>query len=131
MNLKVDMHSRVPIYIQIVERVKHSIATGELAPGDQLPTVRQLAQDLRVNFNTIARAYTMLDKAGIISTQQGRGTYVRDRPDERALSQMRVEKLHALVGHAVIEAFSLGYKPAEIRATFDDTIKQLEKESKR
>jgi GntR family transcriptional regulator len=131
MNLKVDMHSGVPIYIQIVERVKHSIATGELQPGDQLPTVRQLAQDLRVNFNTIARAYAMLDDAGIISTQQGRGTYVRERPDERVLAHMRVEKLSALVSRAVVEAFSLGYKPAEIRAAFEDTIKQLEKESRR
>ncbi len=131
MNLKVDMHSGVPIYIQIVERVKHMIATGELKPGDQLPTVRQLAQDLRVNFNTIARAYTTLNDAGIISTQQGRGTFVRERPDERAIGRMRAEKLGALIDHAVIEAFSLGYKPAEIRATFDDAIKQVEKESKR
>jgi GntR family transcriptional regulator len=131
MNLKVDMHSGVPIYIQIVERIKHSIATGELQPGSQLPTVRQLAQDLRVNFNTIARAYALLDDAGIISTQQGRGTYVRERPDERALSHLRVEKLGALVGHAVVEAFSLGYKPGEIRAAFEDTIKQLERESRR
>jgi GntR family transcriptional regulator len=131
MNLKVDMHSGVPIYIQIIERIKHSIATGELQPGNQLPTVRQLAQDLRVNFNTIARAYALLDDAGIISTQQGRGTYVRERPDERALSHLRAEKLDALVGHAVVEAFSLGYKPGEIRAAFEDTIKQLEKESRR
>ena len=131
MNLKVDMHSGVPIYIQIVERVKHSIATSELRPGDQLPTVRQLAQDLRVNFNTIARAYAMLDDAGIISTQQGRGTYVRERPDERALAQMRVEKLNALVHHVVVEAFSLGYKSSEIRTVFENAIKQIEKETKR
>lgn len=130
MNLKVDMHSGVPIYIQIVERVKHMIATGELKPGDQLPTVRQLAQDLRVNFNTIARAYTLLNDAGIISTQQGRGTFVRERPDECAIARMRTEKLSALIGHVVIEASSLGYKPTDIRAAFDDAIKQLEKESK-
>jgi GntR family transcriptional regulator len=130
MNFKVDMHSRVPIYLQIVERIEHGIAMGELRPGDQLPTVRRLAQDLRVNFNTIARAYAMLDQAGVISTQQGRGTYVRERPDERALAQMRAEKLSALAGRAVIEAFSLGYKPAEIRAALDNTIKQLE-ETKR
>jgi len=131
MNLKVDMHSGVPIYIQIVERIKHSVATGELRPGDQLPTVRQLAQDLRVNFNTIARAYAMLDDAGIISTQQGRGTYVRERPDERSLAQMRVEKLNSLVHRAIIEAFSLGYKSSEIRTGFENAIKQIEKESKR
>ena len=131
MNLRVDLQSGVPIYIQIAERIKHMIATGELKPSHQLPTVRQLAQDLRVNFNTIARAYAVLDDAGIISTQQGRGTYVRERPDERALTQMRAQKLGALVGRAVIEAFSLGYKPAEIRAAFDEAIKRLEKESKR
>src|SRR3972149_10536700 len=112
MNLKIDMHSGVPIYTQIVERVKHMIATGELKPGDQLPTVRQLAQDLRVNFNTIARAYALLDAAGIISTQQGRGTFVRERPDERAITRMRSEKLNAMIEHVVIEASSLGYRPA-------------------
>ncbi len=131
MNLKVDLHSGVPIYTQIVDRVKHMIATGELKPGDQLPTVRQLAQDLRVNLNTVARAYMILNDAGIISTQQGRGTYVRDRPDERVLSRMRADNLNTLIQRAVVEALSLGYKSAEIRASFDDAIKQLEKESKR
>ena len=131
MNLKVDTHSGVPIYIQIVERVKHLIATGEMKPGDQLPTVRKLAQDMRVNLNTIARAYTLLNDAGVISTQQGRGTFVSEHPDERALSRMRTEKIKALMDRIVLEAFSLGYKPAEIRTTFEETIKQLEKESKR
>ena len=131
MNLKVDLHSGVPIYTQIVDRVKHMIATSELKPGDQLPTVRQLAQDLRVNLNTVARAYTILNDAGIISTQQGRGTYVRDRPDERALSRMRADNLSSMIQRAVVEALSLGYKPAEIRASFDDAIRQLERESKR
>ena len=70
MKLKVDLHSRVPIYIQIVERVKHSLAIGELASGEQLPTVRQLAHDLRINFNTVARAYSLLNDAGILSAQQ-------------------------------------------------------------
>ncbi|HLF28264.1 MAG TPA: GntR family transcriptional regulator [Anaerolineae bacterium] len=131
MNLKVDMHSGVPIYTQLIERVKHMVATGELKPGDQLPTVRQLAQDLRVNLNTIARAYALLNEAGIISTQQGRGTFVRAQPDERALSRMRSDKLNALVGQVVIEALSLGYKPAEIRSAFDEALKQMVKESKR
>jgi GntR family transcriptional regulator len=131
MNLKVDLHSGAPIYAQIVDRVKHMIATGELKPGDQLPTVRQLALDVRVNLNTVARAYAILNDAGVISTQQGRGTYVRDRPDERALSRMRADRLNTLIQRAVVEALSLGYKPAEIRASLDDAFKQLEKESKR
>ena len=130
MKLKVDLHSRVPIYIQIVERVKHSLAIGELASGEQLPTVRQLAHDLRINFNTVARAYSLLNDAGILSTQQGRGTYVRERPEGRALLQMRSEKLRTLVGHAVVEALSLGYGSAEIRDAIDDAIKRMEKETK-
>ena len=127
MNLKVDSHSKAPIYVQIVERVTHMIATGEMKPGEQLPTVRQLAQDLRVNFNTIARAYKLLNDVGVISTQQGRGTFVSKRPDGRSLSRMRAEKLKALMDRIVLEAFSLGYKPAEIRSTFGAAIKQLEK----
>ncbi len=130
MKHKVDLHSRVPIYVQIVERIKHSIAMGELAPGEQLPTVRKLAHDLRVNFNTVARAYSLLNDAGILSTQQGRGTYVRERRNERAFSQMRTEKLHALVGQAVLEAFSLGYESAEIHVALDDVVRQIEKDGR-
>jgi GntR family transcriptional regulator len=130
MKLKVDLHSRVPIYIQIVERIKHGIATGELAPAEQLPTVRKLAHDLRVNFNTVARAYSLLNDAGVISTQQGRGTYVRERPDEHELAQLRVETLHRLLGYAILDAFSLGYKPAQIRGAFEDAVRQLEQERK-
>ena len=130
MNLKVDVRSKVPIYLQIGERVKHTIATGEMQPGDQLPTVRQLAQDLRVNFNTIARAYRLLNDAGVISTQPGRGTFVSERPDNRVLSRMRAEKLKALMDQVALESFGLGYKPAEIRSAFDVAIKQLEKEGK-
>src|SRR3972149_1819287 len=114
MNLKIDMHSGVPINTQIVERVKHMIATGELKPGDQLPTVRQLAQDLRVNFNTIARAYALLDAAGIISTQQGRGTFVRERPDERAMPRMGAEKQTARGEFRVPQTSRRVYRPAEI-----------------
>ena len=126
MKLKVDLHSRVPIYIQIVERIKHMIATRQLSPGEQLPTVRQLAQDLKINFNTVARAYSLLDDASIISTQQGRGTFVREWPDERELAHLRTDTLHRLVGYAILEAFSLGYRPGEIRGAFEATVRQLE-----
>ena len=81
MKIDVDPTSNVPIYLQIVEAVQRLVATGALEPGDQLPTVRQLAVDLRVNPNTVARAYLELDRSGVISSQQGRGTYVSERPD--------------------------------------------------
>ncbi len=71
-----DFRSDTPVTNQIVEQVRENLISGEWKPGDQLPTVRQLAADLRVNFNTVARAYRILDEAGLISTQQGRGTYI-------------------------------------------------------
>ena len=127
MNIKKsDLRGRSPIYLQVAERIKHSIAMGELAPGEQLPTVRQLAHDLRVNFNTIAWAYAQLDAAGIISAEQGRGTYVRERPDSRAHAQLRADKLRIIVGNAIMEAFSLSYSPDEIRTAVEVSILHLE-----
>ena len=86
MNITIDFRSGHPIYLQIVEQARKQIADGELQPGDQLPTVRQLATDLRVNFNTVARAYRLLDNAGLISTQHGRGTYVWEKPSEEGFN---------------------------------------------
>ncbi len=126
---KSDLRGSAPIYLQVAERIKHSIATGELSPGEQLPTVRRLARDLRVNFNTIARAYAQLNAVGIISTEQGRGTYVRERPNDRAHAQLRADKLRIIVGNAIMEAFSLGYLPDEIRAAVHESILHLEEVS--
>ncbi len=81
--LQLDLHSGLPIYIQIIDQIKQQIANRSLKPGDQLPTVRALAQELRINFNTVARAYRLLDEAGIISTQQGRGTYIMEEAAAR------------------------------------------------
>ncbi len=74
--VQLDLKSGVPFYRQIIDRVKSSIATGELGQGDRLPTVRQLAVDLKVNPNTVSRAYTELELTGLVETQMGSGTYV-------------------------------------------------------
>ncbi len=73
-SIAIDFRSDAPIYLQIAEQIRRKVVCGELKQGDQLPTVRQLAADLRVNWNTVARAYRVLDKTGLISTQRGRGT---------------------------------------------------------
>ena len=95
-NVHLDFRSGTPIYTQIVEQVKQQVLSGELKPGDQLPTVRALALELRVNFNTVARAYRLLDEAGIISTQQGRGTYILDVPPPERTDKLRQQALQAL-----------------------------------
>lgn len=96
--IRLDFRNKTPIYAQIGRQVTDLVARGELAAGDQLPTVRALASELGVNFNTVARAYRRLDAAGVISTQHGRGTYVVDKPRRRRRS-----------GTQALETLALGY----------------------
>ena len=122
MQVKVDLTSKVPIYVQIIDQIKHMIATGVLRPDDQLPTVRQLATDLRVNFNTIARAYRMLDEEGLISTQHGRGTYILSPPTKENGEKLRRQDLEWLTRHYLNEAYNLGYSAEDVSAIFMDTV---------
>ena len=114
MQFDLDFRSRQPIYIQIVEQVRQRVARGDLQPGDQLPTVRQLAADLRVNFNTVARAYRMLDEAGLISTQQGRGTYIWEMPSEETARRLRLHGLEGLTRRYLAEAARMQFLPGDI-----------------
>ncbi len=119
---ELDFRSHVPIYTQLVDRIKHMIASGALEPGDQLPTVRQMAAELRVNFNTIARAYRILDEEGVISTQQGRGTYVLEPlPPERA-SRLRSAALEGIAKSFLAHAHQVGFKPEEVAMLLDELI---------
>src|SRR5512138_3081437 len=76
LKIKLDFRSKQPLAEQLKEAVLQRIYTGEIQPGEQLPTVRLLAAQLGINFNTVARAYRMLDQSGYLTTQQGRGTFV-------------------------------------------------------
>jgi GntR family transcriptional regulator len=122
MNLELDFRSGIPIYIQVVERIKERIASGWLAPGGQLPTVRTLALELRINFNTVARAYRILDEAGIISTQQGRGTYVLNNPPPEVSDQIRQKGLQALTRRYLADAQRLGASSQEVERTMKDQV---------
>lgn len=130
MDIRIDPDSAVPIYQQIVNSIKHQVATGRLKPGEQLPTVRELAADLRINPNTVARAYDQLDSDSVISTQQGRGTYVRERPDQQHLTRIRQEELRAIMDGAVSRALSMGYTVQEIQAAFETLLKLWAKAQK-
>ena len=77
--LKLDLHSGVPVYRQIIDQVLGGISAGALKPGDQLPTVRQLAVDLSINPNTVVRAYRELEIREILNTQQGTGTFITEK----------------------------------------------------
>src|ERR1044071_1357021 len=121
--LQIDFRSGLPIYIQIVNQVQAQIASGILNPGAQLPTVRALAEELRVNFNTVARAYRILDEARIISTQQGRGTYITEIPPPKVTEKLRKEALEALTQRYISEAMRLEFSKNEISEIVKDELK--------
>jgi GntR family transcriptional regulator len=121
--LQIDFRSGLPIYTQIVNQVQAQVVSGVLKPGDQLPTVRALAEELRVNFNTIARAYRILDEARIISTQQGRGTYITEIPPPNVSEKLRRETLEVLTQRYIGEARRLDFSKSEIRQMVSDQIK--------
>jgi GntR family transcriptional regulator len=126
--IEVDLVSHVPIYTQIVEQIKQLIAGGELKPGDQLPTVRQLAANLRVNFNTVARAYRLLDEAGVISTQQGRGTYVLETTSQQASERLRAEALSDLTRSFVAAGARLGFDAKQVEGVVLEMLDRWEKD---
>jgi GntR family transcriptional regulator len=122
MQIQIDFRSGIPIYTQIVDQIREQISAGELKVGDQLPTVRQMATDLRVNFNTVARAYRLLDEAGVISTQHGRGTFIWEKPSTEILEHLRRQSLADLTHRFLAQAYRQGYTPAEILMTINEQI---------
>jgi GntR family transcriptional regulator len=129
LTLHLDFHSGLPIYSQIVDQIQSRLANRILKPGDQLPTVRALAEELRVNFNTVARAYRIMDEARIISTQQGRGTYIMEIPPPEVTEKLRRESLDALTKRFIGEAFRLGFGEREVNQMVKDNLR-LRRESR-
>ena len=114
---RLDSHSGVPVYRQMIDQVQGAIAMGVLRPGDQLPTVRLVAVELAINPNTVMRAYRELEIRGFIDTQQGTGTFVADRP-EGISQEDRERMLFQLVGEFVARAGAAG-------VTFEELIDAL------
>jgi len=123
MKITIDPDSSVPIYVQIEDTIHSLIAAGQLRPGEQLPTIRELAANIRVNLNTVARAYFELDREGVISTQRGKGTFVTGVPDKEQIERKRQRLLHSIIGTALEEARNLGYSPAEIKEAYQEELK--------
>jgi GntR family transcriptional regulator len=106
MNFRLDSSSGVPFYRQVIDQVLLAVADGRLKPGTQLPTVRQLAVDLSVNLNTVAKAYREMEIRGIVQTQQGTGTFVAARAG--AKSRERRKALQDLVDRLIANGEALG-----------------------
>lgn len=114
---QLDVHSGVPVYRQIIDQVRGGIAAGQLAQGDQLPTVRQLAVDLAINPNTVVRAYRELELGGLLETHQGTGTFISAQKLKRSDAE-RERQLAQIVADCVSRAGAAGF-------TIDDLINEL------
>ena len=105
---RLDLHTGVPVYRQIMDQVRGALASGALTPGDQLPTVRQLAVDLEINPNTVIRAYRELELGGLLESHQGTGTFIS------AQKIKRERQLEQIVTDSVARAGAAGFTVADL-----------------
>ncbi len=118
----IDPRSPIPLYVQIADRLRVAIATGELGPGVPLPSVRQLSSQLRVNPATVVQAYRELDQAGVVESRQGAGTFVKDLAmEKREFDRMR--EARKLVRRILKEASGLGVSPEELDEAWQAELK--------
>jgi GntR family transcriptional regulator len=117
LEFRLDLQSGVPVYRQLIDQVLGGIASGELLPGDQLPTVRQVAVDLSINPNTVVRAYREMEIRGVLETQQGTGTFISKQPVKRDEVERR-RQLNQIVSEFVARAGGAGF-------TVDEVLEQL------
>jgi GntR family transcriptional regulator len=120
----VDPHTGVPIYLQLIEQVKRSVALGVLAPGERLPTVKQLATDLTINPNTVARAYRDLERDGVIETSVGRGSFISQNGAADRAAAALADVASSTVDAAVREAKSMGLKRNQVREIFRKALER-------
>lgn len=113
MQFELNSTSRQPIYQQLVQQAREAIARGDLKPREQLPSVRQLSRDLVINPNTVARAYTELEREGLLSNRPGKGVFVAEPKDELT-RDARLQRLHVGIDRLLTEAVHLGFSREEV-----------------
>jgi GntR family transcriptional regulator len=118
---RIDPRSPTPLYAQIAARIRGAVAAGELAPGQPLPSVRQLSANLRVNPATIVQAYRALEAEGFVDTRHGSGTFVRGLPEDLKRSERR-RQARTLVRQMIAQAAQLGINTTELRAAIQDEM---------
>jgi len=112
--IAIDTKDPTPLHAQLERGIRLAIAMQRLRPGDQLPTVRQLAVDLRVNANTVARVYLALEREGVLATKRGVGTFIAEKVPKSAHEDHRKRRLNTLIDQLLTESAALGYSPDEV-----------------
>src|SRR5262245_22971277 len=123
MLFRLNPSSGIPIYLQLMEQVKHAVETGALQPGDQLPTIRKLAEDLVMNPNTVVRAYRELEHEGIIELKHGSGAFISDSVAGRSKVTRRAQ---SVVQSAIERLTSLGLTVDEIRRLVENELSLMQ-----
>ena len=125
---RLNASSGVPLYLQLMEQVKHAVETGALRPGEQLPAIRKLAEDLVMNPNTVVRAYRELEHEGIVELRHGSGAFIAESVVGRS---KLMRKAQAVVQSAVERLAALGLVGEEIRRLFESEISAMKAEKTR
>jgi len=122
MIFRLNPASGVPLYFQLMEQIKHALETGALKTGDQLPTIRKMAEDLAMNPNTVVRAYRELEHQGVVELKHGSGAFIKETADGRARI---MRKARGILESAMERLAAMGLTEDEIRRAFDNELAQL------
>ena len=122
---RLNQSSGIPIYLQLMEQVKHAIETGALREGDQLPTIRKLAEDLVMNPNTVARAYRELEHEGVLEVKHGSGAFIK----ESAAGRSRlIHKAQSVMQSTIGRLLLLGLTDDELRRVFENELARAQRQ---
>ena len=121
MIFRLNQSSGIPLYLQLMEQVKHAVETGALREGDQLPTIRRVAEDLVMNPNTVVRAYRELEHEGVLELKHGSGAFIKESAEGRA---RLIRKAQAVMESAVERLLLLGLTEDELRRAFENELAQ-------
>jgi GntR family transcriptional regulator len=125
MNLRVNFSSGVPIYLQLMEQIKHAVDTGAIRGGEQLPVIRKIAEELAMNPNTVARAYRELEREGVVEVRHGSGVFVAG-PPAQSRKTVEIREAGNALRPAMQQGIALGLSESELRRVFEDELSRLQ-----
>jgi GntR family transcriptional regulator len=124
MDLRINCSSGVPIYLQLMEQIKHAVDTGAIRAGEQLPTIRKIASELAMNPNTAAKAYCELEREGVIEVRHGSGTYVAE-PKTSSGKAATIRSVCEVLRQAIQKGMARGLSESELRRVFENELSRL------
>jgi GntR family transcriptional regulator len=128
MNLRINFSSGVPIYLQLMEQIKHAVETGAIRAGEQLPTIRSVAEELTMNPNTVAKAYRELERDGIVEVRHGLGVFVAGVQSSASKTE-EIRQAGEVLRSAMEKGMALDLSEAELRRVFEEELSRLQQKT--